>query len=64
MSFFFRNVPHTAEAYVAPVSDKLGDMKVGNGDSKDRPKWGGGDYCPRCDKIVYAAEKKMGAGNV
>ena len=44
----------------------IGDGDAGeNGSSeKPRPKWGGGEYCPRCDKQVYIAERKQGAGNV
>lgn len=48
------NVPHTAEAYMAPVTAQ-------NGESR-KPKWGGGDYCPRCGKQVFLAEKRAAAG--
>ena len=55
-----RNVPHTAEAYVAPVTDRVDVSR------KAPSKWGGsgGDKCARCAKTVYLAEKKQAAGNV
>ena len=66
--FSFSNVPHTAQAYLVQgmKNTHIGDGDAGeNGSSeKPRPKWGGGEYCPRCDKQVYIAERKQGAGNV
>lgn len=50
------NVPHTAQAYVAP---KSAPVVPNNG---NRPKFGGNDVCPRCNKVVYMAEKMMGGG--
>ena len=29
--------------------------KTGSGDAK--PKWGGGNICPKCQKTVYFAEQ-------
>ena len=71
------NIPKTAQAYLAPVADKMANLQLdgenGNantGDtattptSRSRPKWGGGDYCPRCDKQVFIAEKMAAAGHV
>ena len=51
-----RNVPHTAQAYVAPHHS--GDA------ARKMPKIGGGDICARCGKTVYLAEKKQAAGQV
>lgn len=70
------NVPLTAKAYVAPVAEmgKLameGDGETEgevNGENGERPaaapRWGGGEYCPRCNKQVFIAERKQAAGNV
>ena len=65
--FVFSNIPHTAQAYLVKTmkNTHIGDGDGENGSSdKPRPKWGGGEYCPRCDKQVYIAERKQGAGNV
>ena len=42
----------------------IGDGDAENGVEKPRPKWGGGEYCARCGRQVYIAERKQGAGNV
>ena len=55
----FSNVPHTAQAYVAPMANKENSSDSVNGD-----KWGGGEFCPRCKKQVFIAERKQAAGNV
>lgn len=34
------------------------------GASKAKQQWGGGEYCPRCHKQVFVAEKRAAAGNV
>lgn len=68
------NVPHTAEAYIAPVTEKINDMALNNADGTDgyngsRPLrtkslvHGGGDVCARCEKQVFVAEKRQAAGN-
>ncbi len=67
VSFFHRNVPHTAQAYLVKgiKNTHIGEGDSGeNGAGRARPKWGGGEYCARCDKQVYIAERKQGAGNV
>ena len=68
------NVPLTAQAYIAPVADmkKLSmsdadeDEDEANGENGDRSqqRLSGGEYCPRCDKQVFIAERKQAAGNV
>jgi len=56
------HVDHQAEAYVAPrrvMVEANGNAKpVSNG----KPKWGGAEVCPRCDKSVFIAELMRGAG--
>lgn len=52
------NVPATAQAYAAPLSNG-GDVKP-----VSKPKYGSTDICPRCSKTVYFAEKVMGAGKI
>ena len=42
----------------------LEDDVDGENGEKSKPRWGGGEYCPRCNKQVYIAERKQGAGNV
>ena len=46
------HVDHQAEAYVAPrrvMAETNGNApKITNG----KPKWGGAEVCPRCDKSV------------
>ena len=34
----------------------------GSGGPKPKPKWGGADTCPRCDKSVFIAEMMRAAG--
>ena len=47
-----KHVDHQAEAYVAPrrvMAEANGNApKIANG----KPKWGGAEVCPRCDKSV------------
>lgn len=50
------NVPATMEAYIAPLKEPAPLTKP------VRPKWGGADYCARCSKQVFMAERKMAAG--
>ncbi len=52
-------MPHTGEAHVAPKQNGSNGV---NG--AERPRWGGGEYCPRCNKQVFIAEKRQAAGNV
>ena len=74
---FFSNVPHTAEAYIAPITAQVNDLAVNNADGTDgynrshqvqstssSSMWKGGDICPRCEKQVFVAEKRQAAGNV
>lgn len=57
------NIPATLEAYVAPLKQQTTNNNVGiSNNNKPRPKWGGCDYCLRCSKQVYMAEKIMAAG--
>lgn len=51
-----RNVPATAQAYVAGKATANG--------VQTKPKWGSSEQCPRCHANVYMAEKVMGAGQV
>ncbi|KAK2144616.1 hypothetical protein LSH36_743g01005 [Paralvinella palmiformis] len=63
------NVPHTAEAYIAPVTEQVGDLALNSQDRTDgyqrgsAQMWKGGDICPRCEKQVFIAEKRQAAGN-
>jgi cysteine/glycine-rich protein len=69
------NIPKTGEAYLlSPVSERMkaldlssptsGGEEAGDGDgAKARPRWVGGEYCPRCKQQVYIAEKRAAAGN-
>ena len=43
-----------------------GEVNGENGERSPRapPRWGGGEFCPRCDKQVFIAERKQAAGNV
>ena len=61
-----RNVPHTTQAYFAPLAGQNGANGATSGGAASRPRWGaaGGDVCARCGKQVYMAEKKQAAGNV
>lgn len=49
------NIPATAQAYVAP---KSAPTVQSNGQSK----FGSREICPRCNKVVFMAEKMMGGG--
>jgi len=62
---------HQAKAHVAPKkplvpntsSNVTGTTKApGSGGPKPKPKWGGADTCPRCDKSVFIAEMMRAAG--
>ena len=66
-------VDHAAAAYIAPRKT-LAEAN-GNTDSVDhkaapkkavvtssKPKWGGAEICPRCDKSVFIAELMRAAG--
>ena len=56
---WFRNVSHLAEAHAAPLLNNNNSTTAVN-----KPRWGGSDMCPRCNKAVFMAEKVMGAGKV
>ena len=51
-----------------PVSDQVRNMNINEGeesaDSETPPKCIGGEYCPRCGKQVFIAEKKQAGGKV
>ena len=70
IDLYFSNVPHTAEAYIAPVTEQVGDLALNSQDRTDgyqrgsAQMWKGGDICPRCEKQVFIAEKRQAAGNV
>merc|ERR1712071_152283 len=49
------NIPHLAQAHVAPLIN-------GNRSTGVR-KYGSKDTCPRCGRAVYMAEKMMGGGS-
>ena len=54
---------------MVPVTDGMKDMSLegengSNGGTSPRPRVDGGEYCPRCDKQVFIAEKRQAAGNV
>ncbi|KAK4326655.1 hypothetical protein Pmani_002815 [Petrolisthes manimaculis] len=51
------NIPATVEAYIAPLKESSTPAVKPN-----KPKWGGADYCVRCSKQVFMAERKMAAG--
>jgi len=60
-------VDHKAKAYVAPkkplVPNNSSNVTPANSDKpKPKPKWGGADICPRCDKSVFIAELMRAAG--
>lgn len=61
-------VDHKAKAYIAPKKQPLVQSntnkvtETNGGVAKPRPKWGGADICPRCDKAVFIAELMRGAG--
>jgi len=63
-----KHVDHQAEAYVAPR--RVMAEANGNAPKKPavaltangKPKWGGAEVCPRCDKSVFIAELMRGAG--
>ena len=46
---------------MAPASE---GEKNGGGRSVSASRWGGGEYCARCGKQVFLAERRQGAGNV
>lgn len=52
-----KNVSHLAEAHAAPLLNNNNSTSTSN-----KPRWGGSDICPRCNKAVFMAEKVMGAG--
>jgi len=58
-------VDHKAAAYVAPTRRTLAEAN-GNMAKKApkaaKPKWGGAETCPRCEKSVFIAELMRGAG--
>ena len=58
----YRNVPETAKAYMAPKIESRPPSS--NSNHSDGPKLGGPDICPRCNKIVYLAEKMAAGGKV
>jgi len=64
-------VDHKAKAYIAPkkplvpsnsATNVKADLVPRNGVTKFKPKWGGAEVCPRCDKSVFIAELMRGAG--
>lgn len=64
-------VDHKAKAYIAPKkplvpnnssANVTGSKAPGSGGPKPKPKWGGADICPRCEKTVYLAEMMRAAG--
>jgi len=67
-------VDHKAQAYIAPLKKQpLAQSTVQNkplppvngvtgGVAKTKPKWGGAEICPRCNKSVFIAELMRGAG--
>jgi len=62
-----KHVDHQAQAYVAPRR-VMGEAN-GNAPAKPapvtangKPRWGGAEVCPRCDKSVFIAELMRGAG--
>ncbi|XP_074601016.1 cysteine and glycine-rich protein 1-like [Brevipalpus obovatus] len=55
-----RNTPETAKAFMAPKMDSR--PASSNSNHSDGPKFGGADRCPRCDKVVYLAEKMAAGG--
>merc|ERR1719273_1370752 len=59
------------KAYIAPKkplvpnnssSNVTGSKAPGSGGPKPKPKWGGADICPRCEKTVFIAEMMRAAG--
>ena len=60
-----RNVPHTAEAYAAPLTDAMDGMQLKENGSRGATFGSGSaDACARCGKTVYLAERKQAAGHV
>jgi len=63
-------IDHKAQAYIAPkkplalTNDKTVPTVTTNvaGIAKPKPKWGGADICPRCNRAVFIAELMRGAG--
>jgi cysteine/glycine-rich protein len=65
-------IDHKAKAYVAPKKPLVQSTaentapaptsKAADVAAKFKPKWGGADICPRCDKSVFIAELMRGAG--
>ena len=58
------NVPHTAEAYVAPPTGEDTEATDDVTELVQELRVEGADYCPRCNTQVFLAEQKVGAGNV
>lgn len=65
-------VDHRAQAYVAPLKKPLVQSNTENTEVpavklpeaiKVKPKWGGADICPRCNKSVFIAELMRAAGH-
>jgi len=54
-------VDHKAKAYIAPKKQPLVQSNT-NKVSTSKPRWGGAEICPRCDKAVFIAELMRGAG--
>lgn len=51
------NVPHTAQAYLAPGEE-------GGAAANETSTMEGAEFCPRCGKQVFIAEKKQAGGKV
>jgi len=58
----YRNVPHIAEAHVAPTN-QMRQLSVNDEEDGAVPQGVEGG-CPRCGGPVYLAEERVAAGNV
>ncbi|XP_023345864.1 cysteine and glycine-rich protein 1 [Eurytemora carolleeae] len=64
-------IDHKAKAYIAPKKPLVQSNTENTvapssaataATAKFKPKWGGADICPRCEKSVFIAELMRGAG--